>query len=200
MIGQYHPYLLAPDYISSFSLQYTCTLVICANLQFQAEEHSEEDKTKAEEADGQADQPSEQSSLPGRVVELLTARYGTAALHSLQRQQRKNSQGEFQRLFFHVCDHLIWKMVWKCLCKMCSITNGSLNCRYFLLKPLQILRNLFYVSSIKVAVFSQHSILNYMNSESMCITLVCLPTCKIPAPNVGLEPTTLRLRVSCSTD
>ncbi len=100
MIGQYHPYLLAPDYISSFSLHYTCTLVICANLQFQAEEHSEEDKTKAEEADGQADQPSEQSSLPGRVVELLTARYGTAALHSLQRQQRKNSQGEFQRLFF----------------------------------------------------------------------------------------------------
>ena len=66
--------------------------VICSNLQFQAEEHSEEDKAETEQADGQADQPSEQSSLPGRVVELLTARYGTAALHTLQSQQRKREQ------------------------------------------------------------------------------------------------------------
>lgn len=68
--------------------------VLGVYLQFQAEEHSEEDKAETEEADGQADQPSEQSSLPGRVVELLTARYGTAALHSLQRQQRKRKQAE----------------------------------------------------------------------------------------------------------
>lgn len=61
-------------------------LVVCSNLQFQAEEHRQEDETETEEADGQADQPSEQSSLPGRVVELLAACYGTAALHSLQRQ------------------------------------------------------------------------------------------------------------------
>lgn len=58
--------------------------VISPNLQFQAQEHSEEDKAETEEADGQADQPSEQCSLPGRIVELFTARYGTAALHPLQ--------------------------------------------------------------------------------------------------------------------
>lgn len=68
--------------------------VICSDLQFQAEEHSEEDKTEAEEADGQADQPSEQGSLPGWVVELLTACYGTAALHTLQRQQQKRREME----------------------------------------------------------------------------------------------------------
>lgn len=62
--------------------------VMGADLQLQAKEHGEEDKAEAEEADGQADQPSEQSSLPGRVVELLTARDGTAALHSLQRWQK----------------------------------------------------------------------------------------------------------------
>lgn len=61
-------------------------LVVCSNLQFQAEEHRQEDEAEAEEADGQTDQPSEQSSLPGRVVELLAAGNGTAALHSLQRQ------------------------------------------------------------------------------------------------------------------
>lgn len=73
------------------SIKLACC-VICSDLQFQAEEHSEEDKTETEEADGQADQPSEQSSLPGWVVELLTACHGTAALHSLQRQQRKKKQ------------------------------------------------------------------------------------------------------------
>lgn len=68
------------------------------HLQFQAEQHCKEDKTEAEQADGQADQPSEQSSLPGWVVELLTASYGTAALYSLHRgeggpeQPRKQSK------------------------------------------------------------------------------------------------------------
>lgn len=72
------------------------------HLQFQAEQHGEEDETEAEEADGQADQPSEQSSLPGRVVELLTARYGTAALYSLHGEEggperlRNNPERRFQ--------------------------------------------------------------------------------------------------------
>lgn len=61
---------------------------MCSDLQFQAEEHGEEDETETEEADGQADQPPEQGSLPGRVVELLTACNGTAALHTLQRPQQ----------------------------------------------------------------------------------------------------------------
>lgn len=60
-------------------------LVVCSNLKFQAEEHRQEDEAEAKEADGQTDQPSEQSSLPGWVVELLTAGYGTAAFHPLQR-------------------------------------------------------------------------------------------------------------------
>lgn len=59
------------------------------NLQLQAEQHSEEDKTETQEADGQADQPSEQGSLPGWVIELLAARYGTAALYALQRAEEK---------------------------------------------------------------------------------------------------------------
>lgn len=61
-------------------------LVVCSNLQFQAEEHRQEDEAEAKEADGQTDQPSEQSSLPGGVVELLAAGYGTAAFHPLQTQ------------------------------------------------------------------------------------------------------------------
>lgn len=58
------------------------------HLQFQAEQHREKDKTEAEEADGQADQPSEQRSFPGWIIELLAAGYGTAALHSLHRGGR----------------------------------------------------------------------------------------------------------------
>lgn len=58
------------------------------HLQFQAEQHHEKDKTEAEEADGQADQPSEERSFPGWIIELLTACYGTAALHSLHRGGR----------------------------------------------------------------------------------------------------------------
>lgn len=56
-----------------------------SNLQFQAEEHGQEDEAEAKEADGQTDQPSEQSPLPGWVVELLTAGDGTATFHPLQR-------------------------------------------------------------------------------------------------------------------
>lgn len=104
--------------------------VICPNLQFQAEEHSEEDKTETEEADGQADQPSEQSSLPGRIVELLTARYGTAALHSLQRQQRMREQPrEFFFFFFMIaisCN--IYRI---CLFKMCSVITACLIAFFF---------------------------------------------------------------------
>lgn len=70
-------------YISSVSVRE----LSYPHLQFQAEQHCEEDETEAEEADGQADQPSEQSSLPGWVVELLAARDGTAALDSLHREQ-----------------------------------------------------------------------------------------------------------------
>lgn len=81
------------DYIKFILSHRTCTrLFWVSNLQFQAEEHSKEDKAETEEADGQADQPSEQSSLPGWVVELLTASYRTATLHSLQRQQRRREQ------------------------------------------------------------------------------------------------------------
>lgn len=109
--------------------------VICSNLQFQAEEHSEEDKAETEQADGQADQPSEQSSLPGRVVELLTARYGTAALHSLQSQQRKREQEtreSVREFFLHDCNLLPWKMDWKCSCKMCSIITICLpDCKLY---------------------------------------------------------------------
>lgn len=64
----------------------------CSNLQLQAEQHSEEDKKETKEANGQADQPSEQSPLPGRVVELLTARNRTAALHALWRGGGGDSQ------------------------------------------------------------------------------------------------------------
>lgn len=84
--------------------------MICSDLQFQAEEHGEEDKAETEEADGQADQPSKQSSLPGRVVELLTACYGTAALHSLQREQSGRGRGIY----------LLFFMIAKCISNMCS--------------------------------------------------------------------------------
>lgn len=98
---------IGPRLISTQSLSIRLArFVICPNLQFQAEEHSEEDKTETEEADGQADQPSEQSSLPGRIVELLTARYGTAALHSLQRQQRTREQPGSLFVFCHDCNQL----------------------------------------------------------------------------------------------
>lgn len=105
--------------------------VICSDLQFQAEEHGEEDKTETEEADGQADQPPEHSSLPGWVVELLTACNRTAALHSLQRQQRKKKtvrEGSRNSLLCHDCNHLNWKMDdHKFVCKMCSIITDFLS-------------------------------------------------------------------------
>lgn len=120
-------YRISSPFISSrlYQLHFCC--VICSNLQFQAEEHGEEDKAETEKADGQADQPSEQSSLPRWVVELLTARYGTAALHSLWGQQRKNQKpgralGMFG--FVHDCNHLHWKMDRKRFCKMCSIIHN----------------------------------------------------------------------------
>lgn len=58
------------------------------HLQFQAEQHRKKDKTEAEETDGQADQPSEQRSFPGWIIELFIACNGTAALHSLHRGGR----------------------------------------------------------------------------------------------------------------
>lgn len=54
------------------------------DLQLKADEHNQEDKTETEDADGQADQPPEQTPPPRRIVELLTSRYRTAALDSLQ--------------------------------------------------------------------------------------------------------------------
>lgn len=96
--------------------------VISSNLQFQAEEHSEEDKAETEEADGQADQPSEQSSLPGRVVELLTARYGTAALHSLQSGiKREQESRESIRHFFCCTIAIIFTEKWiGNVCEKCA--------------------------------------------------------------------------------
>lgn len=74
-------------YISLVSFRELCS----PHLQFQAEQHREKDKTEAEEADGQADQPSEQRSFPGWIIELFTACYGTAALHSLHRGRDRRS-------------------------------------------------------------------------------------------------------------
>lgn len=114
---------IKPQTISTlFLLTERCSHVVLSgpNLQFQAEEHSEKDKTETEEADGQADQPSEHSPFPGRVVELLTACYGTAALYTLQRQQRqeihmignlyvlKTSANAFL-MFSLLCGSLFWK-------------------------------------------------------------------------------------------
>lgn len=54
-----------------------------ADLQLKTDEHDEEDKAEAEDTYGQADQPSEHTPAPCRIVKLLTSRYGAAALHSL---------------------------------------------------------------------------------------------------------------------
>lgn len=57
------------------------------DLELEADEHDQEDKADTQDTHGQADQPPEQAPPPGRVVELLPASDGTAALHSLSRQR-----------------------------------------------------------------------------------------------------------------
>ncbi len=56
------------------------------DLQLKTDEHDQEDKAETEDTDGQADQPSEHTPPPRRIVKLLTSCYGTAALDSLQRE------------------------------------------------------------------------------------------------------------------
>lgn len=63
-----------------------------SNLQFQTEQHGQEDKTETQQADGQADQPSEHCPLPRWVVEFLTARDRTAPLHSLDSSGTGNGE------------------------------------------------------------------------------------------------------------
>lgn len=63
------------------------------DLQLEADEHDQEDKADAEDANGQTDQPPEQTPPPRRVVVFLTSRYGTAALHPLQRVKRQQRNG-----------------------------------------------------------------------------------------------------------
>lgn len=97
-------YIHEPQTVTTQSLSITYKgFVSCPNLQFEAEQHSEENKTETEEADGQADQPSEHSSLPGWVIELLTARYWTASLDSLQREQSTREQAERVLKYHNVC-------------------------------------------------------------------------------------------------
>ena len=52
-------------------------------LKLEADKHGQEHKAQTEETDGEADQPPEHISLPGRVIELLTPSHGTIALHAL---------------------------------------------------------------------------------------------------------------------
>lgn len=59
---------------------------IRTDLQLEADEHDQEDKADTQHAHGQADQPPEQAPPPRRIVELFTACYGAAALHSLSRR------------------------------------------------------------------------------------------------------------------
>lgn len=80
---------------ATLQIRHQLSRVFCgANLQFQTEQHDEEDKTEAEEADGEADQPSEHSPLPWRIVELFTACYGAATFYTLrvEKQGQKNSK------------------------------------------------------------------------------------------------------------
>lgn len=60
---------------------------LSADLQLEADEHSQEDEAKAEDADGQADEAAEGPSLPGWVVRLFTACHWTAPLHTLRDTQ-----------------------------------------------------------------------------------------------------------------
>lgn len=57
------------------------------DLELEADEHDQEDKADTQDTHGQADQPPEQAPPPRRVVELLPASDGAAALHSLSRQR-----------------------------------------------------------------------------------------------------------------